>query len=239
MKLPRKAKKYPQTRRKQVAEREGIIIQAARQIFNEKGYSQTTISEIARCSGVADGTVYLYFENKAALAHAVLSDFYDRLTEGVKTGVAGHKTLKTKLEYFATYHMQSILEYWRLLEMRPLIHITMDNYESSALYQMNKAYTMIFDQIIKDAIEQGCLEANKALWIWRDIFFGAMEYGVRTLIIKHNEADIADFVTGLLTLMFQEKKGIRTEPICVDVLQRLEKVTERLEHCAMQTLVMR
>ena len=40
------------------------IIEAARDIFAQKGYEDTTIAEIAEAAGVAVGTVYLYFRNK-------------------------------------------------------------------------------------------------------------------------------------------------------------------------------
>ena len=41
-----------------------IILMAARNLFAEKGYEETTIADIARGAGVAVGTVYLYFHNK-------------------------------------------------------------------------------------------------------------------------------------------------------------------------------
>ena len=33
-------------------------------MFAEQGFFQSTISQIAREAGVADGTIYLYFKNK-------------------------------------------------------------------------------------------------------------------------------------------------------------------------------
>ena len=57
------------TRREKVEDREYAIVTAARQMFNERGYAKTTIADIAAQSGVADGTVYIYFKNKQALAH--------------------------------------------------------------------------------------------------------------------------------------------------------------------------
>ena len=40
------------------------IIEAATKVFAKKGFYQAKISEIAREAGVADGTIYIYFENK-------------------------------------------------------------------------------------------------------------------------------------------------------------------------------
>ncbi len=48
---------------------------AAREIFKQQGYSRTSMAEISRKSGVAHGTVYLYFTSKLAIADA-LCEYY-------------------------------------------------------------------------------------------------------------------------------------------------------------------
>ena len=50
------------------------ILDAARGVFASRGYHRTTIKDIAAQAGVADGTVYNYFDNKDAL----LSALFDR-----------------------------------------------------------------------------------------------------------------------------------------------------------------
>jgi AcrR family transcriptional regulator len=59
------------------AVRRDHILDAATRVFAAKGFPNATIREIARLAGVADGTIYLYFRNKAALLLAIL----DRLNE--------------------------------------------------------------------------------------------------------------------------------------------------------------
>ena len=43
------------------------IVEAATELFIEKGYRKATIDEVAERAGIAKGTVYLYFKNKVAL----------------------------------------------------------------------------------------------------------------------------------------------------------------------------
>ena len=74
------------TRRQRVEKKEGAIIAAARHIFTEKGFFKTTMAQIARKAGVANGTVYIYFENKEALARKVVEDFYARLMQSTQIG---------------------------------------------------------------------------------------------------------------------------------------------------------
>lgn len=50
-----------------IAARRNQILDAATKVFAAKGFHPTTIKDIAREAGIADGTIYNYFENKTAL----------------------------------------------------------------------------------------------------------------------------------------------------------------------------
>ena len=43
------------------------ILEAAGQVFASQGFHPSTIKDVARAAGVAEGTIYNYFENKGAL----------------------------------------------------------------------------------------------------------------------------------------------------------------------------
>jgi len=57
--------------------RRSQILDAATQVFAEKGFQRATIRDVATAAGIADGTIYNYFENKTALLLGIL----DRLNE--------------------------------------------------------------------------------------------------------------------------------------------------------------
>jgi AcrR family transcriptional regulator len=57
--------------REETGSKRQAIIEAARNIFAQKGYEDTTIAEIAEAAGVAVGTVYLYFRNKREIYTSV------------------------------------------------------------------------------------------------------------------------------------------------------------------------
>lgn len=63
----------PRWRRRSEA-RPGEIVEAALDLFVEKGFSATKMDEIARRAGVTKGTVYLYFPSKEDLFRAVVED---------------------------------------------------------------------------------------------------------------------------------------------------------------------
>ncbi len=62
---------WPEPDGKQRAKRERILASAT-DLFTRFGYRKTSIDEVAQASGVAKGTVYLYYRNKAELVlHAI------------------------------------------------------------------------------------------------------------------------------------------------------------------------
>ena len=53
--------------------RRSQILDAATQVFAAKGYHRATIRDIAKVAGIADGTIYTYFANKAALVLGLMA----------------------------------------------------------------------------------------------------------------------------------------------------------------------
>ena len=63
--------------------RRNQILDAAIKVFAEKGFHGSTIKDIAREAGIADGTIYIYFENKMALMLGIL----DRMNESERRDI--------------------------------------------------------------------------------------------------------------------------------------------------------
>ncbi len=67
--------------------KKNAIQQAALSIFSRKGYSGTSIQEIADKVGINKATLYFYFENKAELYLSILKDHTASYVDGVRTAV--------------------------------------------------------------------------------------------------------------------------------------------------------
>jgi AcrR family transcriptional regulator len=57
------------------------ILEAATQVFAEKGYHHATTKDIARAAGMAEGTIYLYFETKSEVLMALMEHFDQATTQ--------------------------------------------------------------------------------------------------------------------------------------------------------------
>lgn len=67
-----------------INDRRRQILDAARDIFAEKGYHRTRVSDIVAAVGVAQGTFYLYFPNKRAVLFALLDELFELLLKRVR-----------------------------------------------------------------------------------------------------------------------------------------------------------
>jgi AcrR family transcriptional regulator len=68
--------------------RREAIINAARHVFFESGYTAASMSSIAACLGGSKGTLYNYFGNKEELFEALVRDFCTRWANGMLAGIA-------------------------------------------------------------------------------------------------------------------------------------------------------
>ena len=74
------------------------IVQAAVQVFREKGIEKTKISDIVKVAGIAQGTFYLYFPSKLALMPAIAEVMVEKTMEIVKETVKEEVSFIIKLE---------------------------------------------------------------------------------------------------------------------------------------------
>jgi len=66
----------------------GKILEAARTVLAEHGYTRTRMADVAAHAGIATGTIYLYFKSKDALVLALTEDLNLRLLTAVSPKLA-------------------------------------------------------------------------------------------------------------------------------------------------------
>jgi AcrR family transcriptional regulator len=70
--------------RRRPADRPAEILAAALEVFAERGFQAARLEEVAKRAGVSKGALYLYFETKADLFRAVVTDAVSPNLERVK-----------------------------------------------------------------------------------------------------------------------------------------------------------
>lgn len=93
MRKVKKSRTYDSTRRRQRAlENQERALAAARRLFGERGYAETTMEAIAAEAAIATPTLYAAFGSK----HGILSRLLDRLVSGEPGGVSVLATARAR-----------------------------------------------------------------------------------------------------------------------------------------------
>lgn len=143
------------------------ILEAAVTVFANSGFHESTISQIARAAGVADGTIYLYFKNK----DDILVHFFNHKTRQVfarfREEVDQALTAVDKLRNLIRRHLD---EFQKDRFMAVLYQAETHRTNRLAEEQIREMHKMYLD-LIAEIVEQGQVEGS----IRRDLYVGLVK----------------------------------------------------------------
>ena len=101
------------------------FVQAAAQLFAERGYAGTSVDDVGSRLGVSGPAIYWHFASKEALLTEMLSDISDRLLEGGQRCVADGGDDHGALANLVRWQVQFALEHPELItvQARDLAHV--------------------------------------------------------------------------------------------------------------------
>jgi AcrR family transcriptional regulator len=169
-----------------VAQKERAILDAARQAFLDHGYDGARISEIARGAGVSEGSIYSYYETKSALMHALVTEFWGRITEGAVRATSSDTTTFAQLAALARYHLAIVMANFDFVDLTFSLRRRQDGIGGSR--EQLRGYVAIFDGIVRRGIDRGELRPDVECWVIRDTFYGTLEYSARTLLQREKSS---------------------------------------------------
>ncbi len=101
---------------KEPEERREEIIIAAKKLFDEKGYENTMMSDVAQAIGISQGLPYRYFKSKLELLNAVAENYGQEYAQMLKSitfepGTSARDKLDIYFRHIVEYAMNSKLVY--------------------------------------------------------------------------------------------------------------------------------
>lgn len=96
--------------RERVADKQQAILEAAIEVFAQRGFWDTPTSLISKTAGVADGTLFNYFKTKDDLISEVYLEIKRGLAERLVEGMAEQKTFREMLAYVWSEYVDWALE---------------------------------------------------------------------------------------------------------------------------------
>jgi AcrR family transcriptional regulator len=135
------------------------ILRVATKLFSEKGYRNTTIAELARLTGVAEGTIFYHFKTKEGLFLAILENIRQTLICEFE-GFFKEKTFESGLEMLEG----SIFFYLFLVGTKEELFLILHRYDAYELAQVNPVFRKNFSAIynfILDTFQRAILLGQK------------------------------------------------------------------------------
>ena len=94
-----------------------LIIDAAIQVFAEKGFYLAKVADVARRAGVADGTIYLYFKNKDDILISLFEIKMEEILNRFRNIADSRDSAVIKIRQFIKLHFRLIEEDQKLAEV--------------------------------------------------------------------------------------------------------------------------
>jgi len=151
------------------------ILDAAVQVFSQKGFYHSRVSDVADVAGVAGGTIYLYFKGKDDVLICLFEDRMEKILRDVRSMLKTESDASARLEAFIGLHLA-------LVDRDPALAdiLTVELRQSSKFvreYRPQKffEYLDVAEEILNQGIRSGQFRSDIQPKVWRRALFGALD----------------------------------------------------------------
>jgi len=176
------------------------ILDAAISVFAEQGFFQSTIAQIAKEAGVADGTIYLYFKNK----DDILVQFYQYKTrqifERFREAVSKPATAEEKLRCLIRVHLQEFQK-----DRNMAIVYQAETHQNRTLgteliKEMSKMYRDLISEVVELGQEEGSIRRDLYMGLVKRFINGAVDEVINSWIHSGGKYDLVTMADPLVDL---------------------------------------
>ncbi|MGD2016297.1 MAG: TetR/AcrR family transcriptional regulator [Desulfobacterales bacterium] len=184
-----------------------LILEAAVKVFARQGFYQSTVAQIAREAGVADGTIYLYFKNK----DDILVNFFQYKTKQVferfRVEVNRAENSLDKLHNLIRRHLA---EFQRDRDMAILYQVgthQIDRLAEDQIREMSKMYQDLISEIVEAGQQEGRIRKDLYVGLVKRFILGGVDEVINTWLHSEREYDLVSMADPLVELFV---RGIGT-----------------------------
>ncbi|MEN8141230.1 MAG: TetR/AcrR family transcriptional regulator [Thermodesulfobacteriota bacterium] len=185
-----------------ISDKHSKITQAAVKVFAHKGFFNARISDIAKEAKVADGTIYLYFNNKYDILISLFEDEIGKIILQVKLLLEEESDPGQQLYIFALHHLKLLEEKKDLAEVLQMelrqSNKFMKEYRNTKFIE----YIDIISAIIHQGQENGDFSKDISPGIAKRAIFGALDEMSRLWILDENPPYTLDDTAKQLSRLF-------------------------------------
>jgi len=177
------------------------ILRAAVDVFAKNGYFNAKVSEIAKAAGVADGTIYLYFDGKEDLLITIFREHTRNYLLSLERSLANIRRPEERIRIAIRHHLET-LGRDRALAVVSQVELRHSLKFMSLLSQQEVAdYLNILRKIVEYGQNEGVFRRDHHPQLVAKALFGILDEMVTSWILSekdHNLAEQADPIADLV-----------------------------------------
>ncbi|MFJ6267863.1 TetR family transcriptional regulator [Lysinibacillus xylanilyticus] len=187
--------------------KEEKIIQAAIEVFREKGIEKTKVSDIVKAAGIAQGTFYLYFPSRLSVMPAIAKVMVDKIIAAINDGISKQEPFAKQLEKVVDI-VFSLTEEYR--DVFALIYAGITQTEHMKEWENIYApYYEWMNHFLYEAQQQGTIRASLDTTRSSKLIIGLVESAAEQIYlyvdseeetIRHQKLELLDFLHHALDL---------------------------------------
>jgi len=179
------------------------ITKAATKLFAENGYQQTTIAEIAKMVGLAEGSIYEHFRGKEDILLTIPDVWVNRAIEELDLQLLGIQGAINKLRKFLWWYMHYIESEPLTAKVVFLFLKTNPNFIQTEVYSNVKTFYAYLTKIFEEGCESGELTQDLNPFIARAAFLGTIEHLVIRWLLKDGTYSLFDNLEHIFNLLVE------------------------------------
>jgi AcrR family transcriptional regulator len=178
------------------------IINALRQLLEDRNFASITISEIAGTAGVTEGLIYKYFKDKRDILHQVLKEHYELFLVQIERDLKGidgsiNRLQKVIWSCIDRYANNRVFARIILLEVR-----NSDGYFQSEAYRLVRVLNRVIIDIIEEGIKNKEIRAGIPVAYIRNAIFGTIEHSCMNRAIFNETVSTDETARNIAELIF-------------------------------------
>ena len=180
-----------------------LILEAAVKVFARQGFHQSTVAQIAKEAGVADGTIYLYFKNKDDILVQFFNFRAKQVFESFREEVDRAETSSDKLRNLVRRHLA---EFQR--DRDGAVVYQVETHQSSRLAEaqikeMSKMYRDLISEIIEQGQQEGTIRKDLYVGLVKRFIIGGVDEVINTWLHSDGEYDLVSMADPLVELFMK------------------------------------
>jgi len=188
------------------------IVESAKSIFAERGFHETTVSEIAKKAHVSEATIYEYFSTKEELLFCIPGEKILEHQRKNREILPYIQDATHKLRFLIYRHLQLYASDPDYAKVAMLILKTNRNFLNTDAYEIVQASARNTIEVLEEGMKSGEFRPDIQPYLIRAMIWGTIEHLVIRKSLLGKPEDLLSLADEITTTMFQGILAPRKDP---------------------------